>query len=147
MLNFFYPSQLHTMFPLGFLCWRRWILKQSQDKSFWKISISPNRNWWAYLFKLQHNAHTGAGLAPALSILTFSSPLLFLIVTIPLAKPRASRVPSSFQLQQQIRAPMRNFCTFFCSGLHKPKSLFEQLARIGLSGLYARHWIESLWLK
>jgi len=97
-----------------------------------------------YLLKLQHRVQIGAGLAPALSILAFSSPLLFLTVTTPLAKPRASRVPSSFQAQQQMRALMRNFCTFFWSGLQSPKSLLEQLARIGLSGLYDRHWIESL---
>jgi hypothetical protein len=60
---------------------------------------------------------------------------LFRMDIVPLAKPKASRVPSSFQEQEHTRELTLYFWTFFCSGLHKPKSLEEQLARIGLTGL------------
>jgi len=83
---------------------------------------------------------------PGRSMRPFSSPNLFLMDMMPLARPRIKYCPSFVQEQPFTRAEILYFCTAFWSADQKAKSDKEQEARWWETGLKLMHWMESPWL-
>lgn len=67
--------------------------------------------------------------------------------TVPFAIPNAKYWPSLVHAQQFIRDEILNFCTAFCSADQNAKSDCVHDTSWCDTGLKAKHWIESLWLK
>ncbi len=101
---------------------------------------------FAYLFGDQSTDQIGLFDASGLSIFNFSSPLLSLMLTMPLKKPRAINCPSVVHEQQVMRELTFVLGTDLSLNDQRPKSVMAHVRRTLDTGLKANACTASLWL-